>query len=309
MTSAQTNVQTGLPAMGASSSSTAAASSSSSAKRDAEGAEEASRKSARKDGDSEMSPTQDASHVAAGCGQALKSKGGEGRMEEVLSMGRMQDDMKVVRARLGSQTDVAEVYSPPRVVTVAEAAGLRGGFSLDLTTPWNGEVWDFTKKRCRTKAIELLRRDKPYLLIGSPPCTAWSNLQSFNELRPGGKQKVEAARNRARIHLLFCVRLYKIQLDAGRYFLHEHPRSAKSWQEKCVQSIINHPLVMRTEIDQCAYGLQSRDGQGEAPAKTPTSSLTNSAGLRDTPSKRCPGCCRHVKLVEGRAAAPQIYSA
>ena len=107
--------------------------------------------------------------------------------------------------------------------------------------------------------------------------------------------------------MLFCIRLYKMQLDEGRYFLHEHPRTARSWQEKCMQSIINHPLVVRTEIDQCAYGLRSRDSQGEAPAKKPTSFLTNSAGLRDAVGKRCSGFCRHVQLVDGRASAAQIY--
>ena len=50
-----------------------------------------------------------------------------------------------------------------------------------------------------------------------------------------------------------------------------------------------------------------RDSQGEAPAKKPTSFLTNSAGLRDALGKRCPGCCRHVALVAGRASAAQIY--
>ena len=59
--------------------------------------------------------------------------------------------MAVVRKKMGGGVDVAEVYSPPRIVTVAEAAGLRGGFSLDLTTPYMGERWDFTKKSCREK--------------------------------------------------------------------------------------------------------------------------------------------------------------
>ena len=56
-------------------------------------------------------------------------------MDSVLSEGRPAADMRVLRKVLKCRNDISEVYSPPRVVTVAEAAGLRGGFSLDLTIP------------------------------------------------------------------------------------------------------------------------------------------------------------------------------
>ena len=29
-------------------------------------------------------------------------------------------------------------------------------------------------------------------------------------------------------HIVFCTRIYKLQLNEGRHFLHEHPRDAKS---------------------------------------------------------------------------------
>ena len=81
--------------------------------------------------------------------------------------------MEVVRRRFGCKSDLSEVYSPPRIVTVAEAAGLRGGFSLDLTARGpDGHAWDFTKWSCRRRALELVQQQRPYLLIGSPPCTA-----------------------------------------------------------------------------------------------------------------------------------------
>eukprot|EP00972_Heterocapsa_arctica_P038713 5705602-Heterocapsa_arctica.AAC.1 len=35
----------------------------------------------------------------------------------------------------------------------------------------------------------------------------------------------------ARTHLHFCLKLYNIQLRAGRYFLHEHPATATSWKD------------------------------------------------------------------------------
>ena len=199
----------------------------------------------------------------------VKFSDGDEEMSAVLTQGRSREDMAVVRNKFDCKFDIAEVYSPPRVVTVAEAAGLRGGFSLDLTVPYQGEYWDFTKKTCRDRALDLLRKDRPYLLIGSPPCTAWSNLQNLNACRPGGAAKVEAGKRRARVHLLFCARLYREQLEAGRYFLHEHPKSATSWMEKCMKNLACDPIVMGTEIDQCAYGLVSKDKEGVGPAKKP----------------------------------------
>ena len=124
--------------------------------------------------------------------------------------------MDVVRKKLGCKNDVAEVYSPPRIVTVAQAAGLRGGFSLDLTAPDpDGHVWDFSVQANRVRARKMLDEQKPYVLIGSPPCTAYSNLQHLNECRPGGRERVKEAKRKAKIHLLFCTGLYKAQMEAG----------------------------------------------------------------------------------------------
>ena len=119
-------------------------------------------------------------------------------MRSLESQGRLRD-MEVVRRKLGCKNDVSEVYSPPRIVTVAQAAGLRGGFSLDLTAPGpDGERWDFSRAECGRKAIEMMNEQKPYLLIGSPPCTPFSIMQNLNMCRPGGKQKVEAAKRRGK---------------------------------------------------------------------------------------------------------------
>eukprot|EP00973_Karenia_brevis_P026496 3656165-Karenia_brevis.AAC.1 len=50
--------------------------------------------------------------------------------------------------------DVAEIYSPPRVVDCAKEFNLEGGWSLDLTTcDTDGEPWDFNKVEMRSRAI------------------------------------------------------------------------------------------------------------------------------------------------------------
>ena len=60
-----------------------------------------------------------------------------------------------------------------------------------------------------------------------------------------------------RIHLAFCAELYQMQLSAGRYYLHEHPLTASSWKEKCIDRIAAQSFV--TQIHMCAYGMKIPD--------------------------------------------------
>ena len=51
----------------------------------------------------------------------------------------------------------------------------------------------------------------------------------------------------ATVHVKFVRDLYKIQMDAGKYFLHEHLVNASSWREGCVKRVSNVEGV----IDSC----------------------------------------------------------
>ena len=76
--------------------------------------------------------------------------------------------------------DVAEVYGPPRVISMAQQCGLNAGWSLDLTTTdENGRAWGFDCVHMRNKAARKLLIDKPKLLIGSPMCTDFSSWMSI----------------------------------------------------------------------------------------------------------------------------------
>ena len=67
--------------------------------------------------------------------------------------------------------------------------------------------------------------------------------------------------------------------------------------------------VMRAELDQCEFGLMSEDELGRAPAKKPTSLLTNSVEVFRTMGVKCKGGHRHVQLMAGRARAAAHYPA
>ena len=64
---------------------------------------------------------------------------------------------------------------------------------------------------------------------------------------------------------------------------------------------------MKAQAHMCAFGMTSKDKQGVGAVLKPTTFMTNSVEAYKALSKRCPGHDRHVHLVEGRAAAAQIY--
>ncbi len=140
-------------------------------------------------------------------------------------------------ARTASRKIVSEIYSPPRVTELLGKIRRRyrrlvPGYALDLTTndPMDGKPWDFTREDKRERARQLLRKQKPHLLIGSPACRAFCTLQFLNAFKSSNPDAVEKHRLEAVEHIKVVVSLYDEQMEHGRYFLHEHPLGAGSWE-------------------------------------------------------------------------------
>ncbi len=116
---------------------------------------------------------------------------------------------------------------------------------MDLTTNYeDGRPWDFDDPQQRQKARDRLRSDQPFVLIGSPMCTAFCRLQAINfaKMHP---DRVRAILARARMHLNFVCSLYEEQVRAGRHFIHEHPTMATSWEEPAVKRVMKLPWGAR----------------------------------------------------------------
>ena len=56
-------------------------------------------------------------------------------MSKSFRMEECRQAMETMRSCLQSQYDLAEIYSPPRVVKEANGMGMRCGFCLDSTAP------------------------------------------------------------------------------------------------------------------------------------------------------------------------------
>ena len=190
-----------------------------------------------------------------------------------------------------SDGSICEIYSPPRVVPHAVQAGFHQGWSLDFTTrDSTGQAWDFSQAACRAAARKMVIEQRPLLLIGSPMCTWFSILQ---ELRGSRKQTAawQEGYRKAVEHMKFVFELYDLQVQGGRYFLHEHPASATSWRlPEVVAFCAQHPQLYAVVGDMCQFGMTStKPGGEEAPAKKPTRWLTNSACIVAALERKCPG--------------------
>ena len=92
------------------------------------------------------------------------------------------------------------------------------------------------------------------------------------------------------MHLSFVTELYWEQLVNDRYFLHEHPAAATSWQESCIQQLSQAPGVARITADQCQYGAEVISGiHAGFPIKKPTGFLSNAPAILYELRLRCDG--------------------
>ena len=109
-------------------------------------------------------------------------------------------------------------------------------------------------------------------------------------------------------HLHFMIKLYWKQLNAGTHFVHEHPRSARSWADDVMQELLADERVGTTVSDQCEYGLVTPGPNGEPiPAKKPTQWASSSPRMLARLSKRCTGTHEHQHLEGQRTQGAELY--
>ena len=59
-------------------------------------------------------------------------------------------------------------------------------------------------------------------------------------------------------HIQFCCQLYKMRMEAGRYFIHEQPWTARSWDLPAIKEISEDVRVTVVQAHQCQFGLMAQ---------------------------------------------------
>ena len=185
---------------------------------------------------------------------------------------------------------VTEIYSAPKVVPRAAEIGFQPGWSVDKeVTDEEGRSWDLNVPFNRLRLARHVRDQKPKFLIGSPACKPFSNA---DELEEGID------------HMGYACALYSKQAKSGRYFIHEQPATASSWDLPCVQRVAAMKGVQVVRFDQCMFGLTTPNG---GKAKKPMRVMTNSPAVAEALSVRCDGSHEHEHSVKGLARCAQGY--
>ena len=80
-----------------------------------------------------------------------------------------------------------------------------------------------------------------------------------------------------------------MQNKAGKYFVHEHPHTATSWNMLEMIAVTQLDGVRVITVDMCAFGMTATDEKGrEGPVKKTTIIVTNSPELATILERRCP---------------------
>ena len=240
------------------------------------------------------------------------SSGSQEGMDTALDIGSLCLCSVLRRAR--KEGVISEIFSPPRVAAQAQLVGMRPGFSVDLEKKRaDGEHWDLSKDQHVEDLMNLIDTEKPEFLGGSPPCGPFSNLQNLVDALGKVDPKVREQRlKEGKKHLRTAVRAYWKQMNEGRYFVHEHPKGAKSWEEKCMRDLMNDERVYVVTGPMCKWSMESHDIHGKGLVLKMTQWVTNSARLANILQGVCSNSNgrtwhRHVNLVNGRARAAQVY--
>ena len=143
---------------------------------------------------------------------------------------RFPDDVRIELTMKGALkmferqgTDIAEIFSQPRITQEAAVRDYDGirlipGWSLDLTRedPKTGRPWDLSSHAVRQRVRKMVKETKPFMVIGSPPCTMFSTMQNMNKGKIG-KERFDKMLEDAKEHIRFCVEVYRIQMKEGRF--------------------------------------------------------------------------------------------
>ncbi len=120
-------------------------------------------------------------------------------------------------------------------------------------------------------------------------------------------ERNKLARERGVRHLRLCVERYKQRHSKGRYFLHEHPAAADSWDDEEMKKLQAIDGVFTVTGPMCAWGMKLRTKkQGDGYVYKPTRFVTNSVEIAKILDRHCANrrggpIHRHVSLIGGLA--------
>ena len=94
----------------------------------------------------------------------------------------------------------------------------------------------------------------PLIIFGAPPCTVFSSMQNISQ-KHHGTPEWQSRYEEGLLLLQFSVDVYWDQVARGKFFLHEHPATASSWDLPMIRELAEHPGVIIVTGDMCRWGM------------------------------------------------------
>ena len=205
------------------------------------------------------------------------------------------------------QVDFVELFNPGNFTACAQ--DLIPGMIIDMKVDPH---MDMRVETYRTQTRHNIAKGDPLIVLGAPPCTVFSSMQNINQ-KHHGTPEWQSKYEEGLSLLQFSVEVYWDQVARGKFFLHEHPATASSWDLQMIKELAEHPGVLTVTGDMCRWGMhlsEESHNQGTEQSvlvKKPTKWMTNCLALAATLGVRCIGGHEHSKL-EGSKRTLQASS-
>ena len=121
--------------------------------------------------------------------------------------------LKELRSVTLKDAVVNEIFCMSRFTSRAPSLGVHPGFAIDCTTRWDVDEPDQEAEAFRPRVPM-----RPRLLVVSPECKRWSQLQNLSK----DSQLSNVKRTLFSRPLEAVAQMYHGQVDDHNYFLHEH---------------------------------------------------------------------------------------
>ena len=145
--------------------------------------------------------------------------------------------------------DFVELFNPGNFTACAQ--DLTPGTIIDMSID---PEKDMRVETYRSQARHDISMEDPLIVLGAPPCTVFSSMQNINQKHHDTPEWQKRYAEGLTL-LQFSVDVYWDQISRGKFFLHEHPATASSWDLSMIRELAEHPGVTTVTGDMCRWGM------------------------------------------------------
>jgi len=200
--------------------------------------------------------------------------------------------LEVQHDECDARPHVMELWSIGRSDQHVKRHGLQTSRAVDILL---GN--DLLKEKEQEEVMRRLNEEMPYVVMLSPPCTAFSRLQDLFNKKKMSWRDWNRLQFQGKKHIRFACRVMRWCLEHDVAFIMEHPVRSRAWDLEMMKQIMRDTRVDLLELDQCMYGLEGPDDNNDGRYKKTTRIMTNVGRHAERYlTRRCDGKHKHQEI-------------